>query len=80
MFPESMMTDDKRSKVIEIAERLRRTKNGAEEHVTTATREEYDLLFEGIDAGWLPEDFQLGRSGMWVNKTRIYPPEPAVAQ
>ena len=65
--------EDKNDRVKEIAERLLEEDLRAEEF-STRTQEEYDLLFEAIGEGRLPEAFNLGRSGIWLNKKRINPP------
>ncbi|HMJ07423.1 MAG TPA: hypothetical protein VK468_00365 [Pyrinomonadaceae bacterium] len=66
--------NDKKVRVQKIAERLL-AQDSVEEQFATDTQEEYDLLFEAIKEGWLPEHFNLGRSGMWLNKKRIQPPK-----
>lgn len=69
--------EEKRTRAVEVADKLLRSDSRVEDF-STETREEYNLLFEAISEGWLPEHFSLGRSGMWLNKKRINPPDTVV--
>ena len=66
----------KEEKVREVAARLLEA-DVYSESFTTETQEEYDLLFDAVLAGALPDDFNLGRSGLWLRKKRINPPKAA---
>ena len=69
--------DDKENRVQEIAEKLLK----ADTHTdvfTMETQEEYDLLFDAANEGALPPAFNIGRSGLWLNKKRIHPPTAVV--
>ena len=65
---------EKEERVREVAARLLEA-DAHSEAFTTETQEEYDLLFEAVQAGTLPDDFNLGRSGLWLRKKRINPPK-----
>lgn len=65
---------EKEARIRELAAKLLEA-DAHSEAFTTETQEEYDLLFEAVQAGTLSEDFNLGRSGLWLRKKRINPPK-----
>jgi hypothetical protein len=73
MINSLLNADEKELKIRQIADRLLQADRYAEAF-TTETQEEYDLLFDAAGSGLLPENFNLGRSGLWLNKKRVHPP------
>ena len=77
MIDSLLNADDKDIRVREIAERLLEA-DSYTEAFTTETQEDYDLLFDAVNEGVLPPAFNIGRSGLWLNKKRIHPPKAVV--
>lgn len=44
-------------------------------YFVTGTREEYDLLLRAAFGGQTPENVDLRRSGLWLGRKRITPPD-----
>ncbi len=49
-------------------------------YFVTGTREEYDLLLRAAFGGHTPESVDLRRSGMWLGRKRIVPPDSVLFQ
>jgi len=77
MIDSILNADEKDTRVRRIAERLLEADAHAEVF-TTETQEDYDLLFDAVNEGVLPPSFNIGRSGLWLNKKRIHPPKAVV--
>jgi hypothetical protein len=72
-----MDADDKEVRVQQIAEKLLEADSHSDVF-TMETQEEYDLLFDAVNEGVLSPAFNIGRSGLWLNKKRIHPPTAIV--
>jgi hypothetical protein len=59
----------------DIVDRLVSKEGEIDRYLVTRTREEYDILLRAALGGHAPSMIALRRSGMWLERKRIVPPD-----
>ena len=70
---------ENRESISHIVERLVPREGEIDRYLVTQTREEYDILLQAALVGRVPR-VALHRSGMWLERQRIVPPDSILFQ
>jgi hypothetical protein len=75
-----MDTSEKKKIVRSIVDQLLFQDTESTSYFVTNSREEYDFLLDAAFKGVIEDVIYLSRSGIWINKKRIVPPESYFVQ
>lgn len=66
---------EKMDPISSIVDRLVPREGIIDRYLVTQTREEYDILLRAAFGGQVPSPITLRRSGLWLERNRIVPPD-----
>jgi site-specific recombinase len=73
-------TIENRESISLIVDRLVPREGEIDRYLVTRTREEYDVLLKAALGGHVPSRIALRRSGLWLERQRIVPPDSVLFQ